>query len=178
MRRVLLCFALLVSVLIPAGPSRAEDLSRCGAVELEDRPRLGQSGGWDASAHQRRHNQYQRRHPEVFASGYLSGKHFYVGFTHDVCRKLRRFRRGLSEEQWRVRAFHANWTYRELRQAQRCVNEYFSRDWLKMSATGVDVWRNKLEVMFEKNTAKRRRFIRRRCGTVDIRFTEGRVEPE
>jgi hypothetical protein len=64
-----------------------------------------------------------------------------------------------------------------LRRAQDCVNEYFDRRWLRISATGVDVWRNKLEVMFEKNTKDRRRFIEKRCGTVDIRFTEGRVGP-
>lgn len=177
MRRMLVCVALLATSLVPSVALAEEDLSRCGAIELEDRPKLGQSRNWDYSRYQRRHNEYQRNHPDVFASGYLAGRHFYVGFTEDVCRHLKRFRKGLPEK-WRVRAFHANWTYRQLRHAQKCANEYFDKRWLNMSATSTDVWRNKVEVMFEKNTERRRRFIRRECGTVDFRFTEGRVVPD
>ena len=168
---------LVATLVVPAVATAAEDLSGCDAVELKDRPRLGQSNNWNYSEYQRRHNEYQRNHPEVFAGGYLSGKHFYVGFTHDVCAHLKRFRRGLPDK-WRARAFHANWPFRELRRAQECINEHFDNRWLNMQATGVDVWRNKDEVMFKRNTEPRRRYIERRCGTVDIRFTEGEVSPD
>lgn len=47
-----------------------------------------------------------------------------------------------------------------------------------MQATSTDVWRNKVEVMFKKNTKSRRDYIESRCGTVDIRFTEGSVSPD
>lgn len=176
MKRMLLCVVLLATNLAPS-VAIAHEVSRCGAVELKDRPRLGHSGDWDTRRYQRRHNEYQRNHPDVFASGYLSGRYFYVGFTEDVCRNLRRFRNGLPEK-WRVQAFRANWTYRELKRAQRCVNDHFDNRWLGMSMTSVDVWRNKLEVMLEKDTARRRRYIEQRCGTVDIRFTEGEVTPQ
>lgn len=167
---------LLATLMVPAAATAGEDLSRCDAVELKDRPRLGQSENWNYRRYQRRHNEYQRNHPEVFAGGYLSGKHFYVGFTHDVCAHLKRFRRGLPDK-WRARAFHAKWTFRELRRAQECINEHFDNRWLNMQGTGTDVWRNKVEVMFKRNTERRRRYIERRCGTVDIRFTEGEVGP-
>lgn len=174
MKRALLCAVVLATCLVPAPALASEDLSACNAVELRDRPKLGQSGSWDSRRYQRRHNEYQREHPDVFAGGYLSGKHFYVGFTQDVCAHLQRFRRGVPKK-WRVRAFQAEWTYREMRRAQACVNDYFDDRWLGISATGVDVWRNKLEVMLKKNTERRRRFVERHCGTVDIRFTEGEV---
>ena len=177
MRRISVCAILLAACLAPSAATAEEDLSRCGAVELEDRPKLGQSENWDFRRYQRRHNEYGRNHPEVFASGYLSGKHFYVGFTEDVCRHLKRFRNGLPQK-WRVRAFHANWTFRQLRRAQECANDHFDNRWLAMSATSTDVWRNKVEVMFEKNTKRRREFIEEKCGTVDFRFTEGTVTPD
>ena len=161
---------------VKASQSGSEDLSRCGAVTLQDRPRRG-GGGFNVRPYQRRHNRWLEEHPDVFASGYISGKRFYVGFTHDVCDNLRRFRRGL-EDPWRVRAFHADWTYRQLRKAQRCVTDLFSKRWLKISATGTDVWRNKLEVMLEENTERRRNYIRNQCGTVTIRFVEGTVTPD
>ena len=176
MKRATLAILVSALLILPASPAGAEDISRCGAVALEDRPKLGQTRNWDYSEYQRRLNRYQQRHPEVFASGYLSGKHFYVGFTKNVCWHLKRFRKGLSQK-WRVRAFEADWTYRELRRAQACANEYFDNKWLNMQATSADVWRNKLEVMFKRNTERRRDFIERRCGTVDIRFVEGEVSP-
>ena len=167
----------VLSVLVPAAPAVGGNISRCGAVTLDDRPKLGQTENWDYDEYQRRHNRYQERHPEVFASGYLAGKHFYVGFTKNVCWHLKRFRKGLSQK-WRARAFLADWTFRELRRAQGCANEHFDNKWLDMQGTGVDVWRNKLEVMFKRNTERRREYIERRCGTVDIRFTEGEVGPD
>lgn len=168
------CLALSVLSASPVGA--AEDLSSCGAVTLDERPPLG-GGGFDTQPYQRRHNQWLKEHPDVFASGYLSGKRFYVGFTSDVCDNLRRFREGLKNP-WRVRAFEADWTYRQLRRAQRCVNDLFEKRWLKISATGADVWRNKLEVMLEENTERRRNYIFSRCGTVSIRFVEGTVSPD
>ena len=178
-RTILLCAALLAASLIaPTGATATGTHSKCGAVELEDRPRLGQSSRWNHKYHQRRLNVYQHNHPEVFASGYLSGEHFYVGFTENVCWHLDNFKDGLRDGKWRVKAFHADWTFVELRSAQRCANRYFDNRWLNMQGTGVDVWRNKLEVMFKRNTESRRNFIESRCGTVDIRFTEGSVSPD
>lgn len=161
---------------LEADATEGENLSRCDAVTLEDRPPLG-GGGFNSKPYQRRHNRWIEEHPHVFASGYLSGKRFYVGFTRNVCDNLQRFRRGL-EDPWRVRAFHADWTYRQLRRAQRCVTDLFEKRWLKISAVGVDVWRNKLEVMLEENTERRRNYIRNRCGSVTIRFVEGTVTPD
>ena len=178
MKRALLVTLVSISLLIPGVPAGAEDLSRCGAVTVEDRPKLGgQKGNWDYSPYQERHNVYLREHPEIFASGYIAGRYFYVGFTEDACANLREFRDGLPEK-WRVRAFHANWTFRELRQAQKCVNPYFENEWLNIQGTDTDVWRNKAWVMFKRNTEKRRRFILKRCGTVDFKFVEGTVSAE
>ena len=163
---------------LPAGAG--EDLDRCGAVTLEEKPPLGEAGNWDEGPYVRRHNIFLRERPEVFASGYLSGRHFYVGFTRDVCDNLRDFRRGLPQR-WRVRAFEADFTYRRLRRAQHCVTELFGHDWLGISAVGVDVYRNKTNVMLERDTERRRRYIRRRCGASKGRilyFTEGTVTPE
>ena len=177
MRRTFVCALALAICLVPSAAPAEEDLSRCDAVELEDRPKLGQTENWNYREYQRRHNTYQRNHPEVFAGGYLAGKYFYVGFTEDVCKHLRRFRNGLPQK-WRARAFHANWTFREMRRAQGCANEHFDNRWLNMQATSTDVWRNKVEVMFKKNTKSRRDYIESRCGTVDFRFTEGTVSPD
>lgn len=152
-----------------------EELSDCGAVTLADRPRLG-GGGFDTRRYQRRHNVFLEEYPEVFASGYLSGKRFYVGFTHDVCHYLRLFRKGLKNP-WRVKAFQANWSYKELRRTQRCVTDLFEKRWLKISGVGSDVWRNNVEVMLEENTKRRRNYIRSRCGPADLRFVEGTVGP-
>ena len=177
MKRALLVTLVSISLLIPGVPVGAEDLSRCGAVALEDRPDFrGQKGNWDYAPYQERHNQYLKEHPEVFASGYLNGRRFWVGFTEDVCDHLRAFRQGLPDR-WRVRAFHANWTYRELRTAQKCVGPYFDNEWLNIQGTWTDVMRNKTGVMFKRNTEKRRRYILKRCGTVDFRFEEGTVGP-
>ena len=176
---VLVSVVVLASAVLMTGvasSSEDEDLSRCGAVTLENRPPLG-GGGFDVRPYQRRHNRWLKEHPKVFASGYLSGKRFYVGFTHDVCDNLQRFLRGL-DNPWRVKAFKADWTYRQLRRAQRCVSDLFDKRWLKISATGTDVWRNKLEVMLEENTERRRNYIRNQCGTVSIRFVEGTVTPD
>ena len=168
----------LHGLVLPA--AAGEDLDRCGASTLDEAPRAGKTGNWDEEPYVRRHNRFLRERPKVFASGYLSGRHFYVGFTHDVCDNLRDFRRGLPER-WRVRAFKADFTYRRLRRAQRCVTELFSQDWLGISAVGVDVVRNKTDVMLENNTERRRRYIRGRCGASKGRilyFTEGTVTPE
>ena len=177
MKRALLVTLVAISLLIPAIPATAEDLSSCGAVTLENRPPFsGKKGKWSHVAYQERHNQYLKEHPDVFASGYIAGRHFYVGFTEDVCAHLKAFKEGLPDK-WRVKAFDANWSYRELRQAQKCVAPYFDNEWLNIQGTWTDVWRNKVGVMFERNTEKRRQYILKRCGTVNFRFEEGTVGP-
>ena len=168
----------LQGLVLPA--HAAENLDRCGATTLGEAPRPGKTGNWDDAPYVRRHNRFLREQPDVFASGYLSGRHFYVGFTHDVCDNLQDFRRGLPDR-WRVRAFKADFTYRRLRRAQHCVTEMFGNEWLGISAVGTDVFRNKTNVMLENNTERRRRYIRRRCGASKGRilyFTEGTVTPE
>lgn len=178
--------AFLTSVmLVPLTPIGRRDhlaaaagspLQRCGAITVDERPPLG-GGGFNTDPYVRAHNRYLRRHPDVFASGYLSGKRFYVGFTRHVCHHLRRIRQ-MVDKGWRFRAFVAIHTYRELRRAQRCVTHLMGRRRLRISAVGVDVWRNKLEVMLRRRTERRERIIRRECGTVRIRFTEGVIAPE
>lgn len=176
---ILLSFALaFAGTAFPAGAR--EDLDRCGAITLRERPPLGQTENWDTDPYMKRHNRFLRTRPRVFASGYLAGKHFYVGFTHDVCENLRDFRKGLPQR-WRARAFKANFSYRRLRRAQRCATDMFDRTWLGISAVGTDVYRNKTSVMLEKNTKRRRRFIRRECGATGAQilyFEEGTVVPE
>ena len=179
---VVLITGTLALGLIPtfAGPVRAEDLSRCGAIRLDERPPLGKTGRWNDRPYVRRHNRFLDTHADVFASGYLAGKHFYVGFTQEVCKNLREFRRGLPDR-WRIRAFKANFTYLRLRRAQRCVTELFSREWLGISAVGADVYRNKTSVMLERNSKRRRRFIRNECGTSArpiLYFEEGTVSQD
>lgn len=177
---LVLSATLVLGLVGPVAPVTAEDLSRCGAIKLSERPPLGKTGNWNDRPYVRRHNRFLETRPGVFASGYLAGKHFYVGFTHDVCKNLRDFRRGLPDR-WRVRAFKADFTYRRLRRAQRCVTELFGREWLGISAVGADVYRNKTSVMLERNTKRRRRFIRNECGvsgTPILYFEEGTVTPD
>ena len=176
--QVLLCLVLsLAASAVPAAAT--EDLDRCGAITVSERPRLGQRGNWDSRPYARRHNRFLRTRPRVFASGYLAGKHFYVGFTEDVCANLRDFRKGLPQP-WRVRAFKAKFNYRRLRKAQRCVAELMGNERLSVSAVGADVYRNMTSVMLERNTKRRRTIIRERCGASRAQilyFEEGTVEP-
>lgn len=169
----------LVLTSVPSAASVEEDLDRCRAVTLEELPPGGQKGDWDSKPYARRHARYLETHPRVFASGFLSGKHFYIGFTRDVCKHLRHFRIGL-EQPWRVRAFDANFSYRRMTRAIRCVADMSDNERLGISLVGDNVHRNEVEVLLERNTEWRRKIIRRRCDP-DWRpilyFREGRAGP-
>lgn len=173
---VSLCVVLVLGLVSAASADDHEGFRKCGAIALDERPPLNQKDTFDGAPYQRRHNTYQRWHPEVFASGYIAGDHFYIGLTHKVCKHLKKFRAPL-EKPWRVVAFKANWTYRELLDAQDCVRDL---DWkrLGIQGSGVDVYRNKDEVMFKNDKPWRRRTVLRKCGTVDFRFMEGTVSPD
>ena len=178
MRRFLRAFlgtVLALSLIPAAGADDHETFRECGAIALDERPPLGQKGSYDVRPYQRRHNRYLEHHPQVFASGYLSGDHFYIGLTHRVCMHLKKFKAPL-DKPWRVRAFKADWTYRELRRAHNCVRD-LNWDRLGIQGAGVDVYRNKDSVMFKNDKPWRRRAVLRRCGTVDFRFTEGTISP-
>jgi hypothetical protein len=185
MRKQLLAPFVIAALMVPIYPvatsaAASEDLSRCGAVTLKERPELGQTDNWNHGPHVRRHNQYLRSHPKVFASGYLSGRHFYVGFTRNVCKNLHEFRKGLPQK-WRVRAFQATFSYKRLRLAQRCVTAMMSNSELGISAVGADVYRNKTMVMLSENTEERRAVIRAECEAAKariLRFEEGTIEPQ
>lgn len=172
----------LVTVLILGLPvaRSAENLDRCGAVTLDQLPPGGQKGDWDTVPYAERDARYQRTHPRVYASGFLSGRHFYVGFTRDVCRHLRHFRAGVPQP-WRVRAFDANFSYARMKKGMRCVADLSKKDRLRISATGDNVHRNQVEVLLERNTEWRRRIIRRRCDAnwkPLLYFREGTVSPD
>ncbi len=179
--------AMVVALLLSSGNVVALDFnnssaaagSRCEPISVDERPRLGdRTRGFDWTPYTKAHDRYLRRRPEVFASGYLSGRHFYVGFTRRVCHHLQRIRHMVDTQRWRFRAFIADYSLRQLRRAQRCVGDLVHREWLGISAWGPDVWRNKLWVMLRKRTDRRERFIRRECPAVAIRFSEGEVEPD
>lgn len=117
MRRLIpaLLSCLIAFTLVPSQVTAGEDLSRCGAIHLRDRPPLGQTLNWDSEEHVKRHNLFLRTHPRVFAR-----------------------------------------------------------------AVGADVHGNKVEVMLERNTKKRRRALRSECGATKPRilyFAEGTIEP-
>jgi hypothetical protein len=103
-----------------------------------------------------------------------------VGFTRDVCENLREFRQGLPDP-WRVQAFEANFSYRRLRDAQKCVWRMVDDDWLGLSGVGTDVFRNQTAVMLEQDTEDRRSLIQSECGEDDsedlLYFEEGKITP-
>lgn len=167
----------LVASVAPSAPAVAKNGERCGAVTIEERPRgRSTSGDFDWSDHQDAHNWYLWNRPHVFASGYLSGNHYYVGFTQWVCRHLSRIRSRV-DERWRFRAFVAEFGWSELKKTQRCVAPLFEKKWLRIGGSDIDVFENQVIVWLRKKTEPRKRYIRRRCPVARIVFYEGGAVP-
>lgn len=178
MRRVVGAVLVVLTAVPLATAGAAREGEECGAITVRERPKLGdRTRGFDWDPYIRVSNRYLRRHPDVYASGYLAGKHMYVGFTDDVCRRLRHMR-GQVEQRWRLRAFVAGYSYAELERANACVGELAGRRRLAITGWGPDVYRNRLMVMLRKRTERRERVIRRECRQAAIYFREGEVSTD
>jgi hypothetical protein len=167
----LLAFS-VVAVLAPA-PAVAAKGDQCGAVSLDEKPGSGgPRSRFDWSDHQEAHNWYIGHRRHVFASGHLSGKHYYVGFTRRVCKHLRGIR-SMVDERWRFRAFAARYSWHQLAKTQRCVADLPRQEWLGIGGSGRDVFMNQDIVWLREKTDGRKRYIRSRCPWARIVFYEG-----
>lgn len=172
---VVLAFS-VVAALAPA-PVMAAKGDRCGAVSLDEKPPRGSRSDFDWSDHQDAHNWFIGHKRHVFASGHLSGKHYYVGFTRRVCKHLREIR-SMVDERWRFRAFVARYSWNQLAKTQRCVADLPRQEWLRIGGTDRDVYMNHDIVWLRKKTEARKRFIRSRCPWTRIVFYEGGAVPD
>lgn len=163
---------LVLCLVMGAAPAAARKGEHCGAVSLADRPPLGNAARFDWSDHQDAHNWYIGHRRHVFASGYLSGDHYYVGFTRRVCRHLAGIR-SMVEERWRFRAFVAHYSWNQLAATQRCVGDLPRQSWLKIGGSDRDVHANQVIVWLREKTDGRKRYVRGRCPKARIVFYEG-----
>lgn len=171
MRRV--AGLLVLFLVIGAAPASAGRGERCGAVTLDEKPPFGDANQrFDWSDHQRAHNWYIGHRRHVFASGYLSGNHYYVGFTRRVCKNLRGIR-SMVDERWRFRAFVAEYSWNQLAKTQRCVADLPRQKWLQIGGSTRDVYMNQDVVWLREKTDGRKRYVRRRCPDARIVFYEG-----
>lgn len=173
MKSIVVAVAFSVVAGLAPVPAMAAKGDHCGAVSLDEKPPFGNpKRGVDWSDHQDAHNWYIGHRRHVFASGYVSGKHYYVGFTRRVCKHLRGIR-SMVDEPWRFRAFVAHYSWNQLAKTQRCVGELPRRQWLKVGGSDRDVYMNQVIVWLEEKTDGRKRFIRSRCPWARIVFYEG-----
>lgn len=172
MRKIAAVVALLL--VLGAAPAAARKGEHCGAVSLKDKPPLGGASGFDWSDHQDAHNWYIGHKRHVFASGYVSGDHYYVGFTRRVCKHLSGIR-SMVDEPRRFRAFVAHYSWNQLAATQRCVGELPERrrEWLGIGGSDRDVYMNQVIVWLREKTDGRKRYIRSHCPKARIVFYPG-----
>ena len=162
-----------VALVMGAAPALAGKGDQCGAVSLAEKPPFGDANQrFDWSDHQDAHNWYIGHRRHVFASGYLSGNHYYVGFTRRVCHHLRGIR-SMVDERWRFRVFVAKYSWHRLAKTQRCVADLNRQEWLQVGGSDRDVYMNQVIVWLREKTDGRKRYIRQRCPAARIVFYEG-----
>ncbi|HEV2757331.1 MAG TPA: hypothetical protein VG318_16320 [Actinomycetota bacterium] len=174
MRKITILLAVLL--VMGAAPALAAKGEHCGAITLADKPPLGEGSRFDWSDHQDAHNWFIGHRRHVFASGYVSGKHYYVGFTRKVCRHLRHIR-SMVDEGWRFQAFVAKYSWAQLARTQRCVGDLPRQEWLRIGGSDRDVHMNQVIVWLREKTDGRKHYIRHRCPDARIVFYEGGTVP-
>ena len=119
--------------------------------------------------------QYADAHPDVYAGRFTSGGFEYVGFTNDAAGNLTALRARMTTDQWQVRAFTADFTYRELVQLRDRIfadQPWFRARGIELTAWGPDDLHNRETIRLSRLDPGWMAQISNRYGSRIVRFEQ------